>query len=44
VIDSVEKRNQRLAGCHTLQGFARLMLGQLPFGLPLAGSSISNAR
>src|SRR5215472_19237867 len=31
VIDSVGKRNlaQRLASCHTLQGFARLMLGQL---------------
>src|SRR5262249_56654454 len=31
VIDGVGKRNlaQRLTGCHTLQGFARLMLGQL---------------
>src|SRR5215471_11876803 len=31
MIDGVGKRNlaQRLAGCHTLQGFARLMLGQL---------------
>lgn len=31
VIDSVGKRNlaQRLTCCHTLQGFARLMLGQL---------------
>jgi len=46
VINGVGKRNlaQRLTCCHTLQGFARLVLGQLPFGLPLAGSSISNAR
>jgi hypothetical protein len=44
VIDGVGKRNlaQRLTCCHTLQGFARLMLGQLR--LPAKSYAFAMAR